>query len=300
MSEPEDPLADVDVQSATAETVDRDAVRAGLAHDRPTITWRAIAVCEVLAAEDLAAIDPFVDDLAPLVASENRATAQRAAGLLFARARDDPSVVIGHVEHVVSLLSVDTGGHRMLAANLLAKAVVCDPASVRPHFGAVVDAVADLEVAVDTEVPEDATIDEPGLTALQRKDMEESQLRVDARNKLVNVLVAVVEDDPRAVAGHADDVAALLAHDDAVVIAHAIDALTEYAKAERSLVEPYVEDLVDQLDHWDEVVRARAIRALGFAAATGAVDALRAVADEDENADVRALAGETADHLEGR
>lgn len=297
MTDAEDPLEDVDVQSATAESVDHDAVRAALAHDQQTVVRRAVAVCEVIAADDLAGLDPFLEDLAWLLVEGNEATAHRAAGLLFAKAKEEPSAFTEYVDDVTALLSYDVGGHRMLGANILAKVVVEDPDAVRPHLDEVVAGLETVDVNVSSEIPEDATIDTPGTTAIQQKDMEESQLRIDARNKLVNVLVAVVEDDPAAAADHAPDIGALVDHDDAVVVAHAIDALAEYAQVDPGLVEPHVEDLVDRLDHWDEVVRARAIRALGFAEAEEAAPALRSVAEDDDEEDVRALAAETAEYL---
>lgn len=298
MNDVEDPLEDVDVQDATLESIDHDAVRAGLSHDEQQIVWRAISVLDVLATEDIADIDPFLDELFDLLAVDNAATTQRAGGLLFARAREDPALFTEHVGDVVELFSFETGGHHNLGANILAKVVLEDASAIAPHLDAVLAATERTDVMVETELPDELVHEAEGMEAYWTKDQEETQLRFDARNKLVNVLVAVVEEEPAAVADAAPDVAALLDHDDDVVVANAIDALAAYAEHDPAIVEPHVDALVACLDNTDEIVRARAIRALGFAGATDAAEELRAVAEDDEDDDVSEMAAETAEFLE--
>lgn len=298
MNDVEDPLEDVDVQNATLESVDHDAVREGLRHDEQQIVWRAISVCDVLAAEDISHIDPFLAELLALLSVDNAATTQRAGGLLFARAKDDPTLFTDHVGAVVDLFSFETGGHRNLGANILAKVVLEEPGAIAPHFDEVVAATEGTDVMVHTELPDELVHEAEGMKAYNTKDREETALRFDARNKLVNVLVAVVEEEPAAVADDVPDVAALLDHDDEVVVSNAIDALAAYAEHDPALVEDHVDALIACLDHEDEQIRARTIRALGFAEATGAVDALRTVAEDDEDEDVSEMAAETADFLE--
>lgn len=298
MNDVEDPLEDVDVQNATLESVDHDAVREGLRHDEQRIVWRAISVLDVLAAEDITEIDPFLEELLDLLAVDNAATTQRAGGLLFARARDDPALLVDHVDAVVGLFSFETGGHRNLGANILAKVALEDPGAIAPHFDQVVAATERTDVIVKTELPEELRNEAEGMEAYHTKDQEETALRFDARNKLVNVLVAVVEEEPAAVADAAPDVAALLDHDDDIVVSNAIDALAAYAEHEPALVEDHIDALISCLDHEDEQIRARTIRALGFAEATEAVEKLRAVAEDDGEDDVSEMAAETADFLE--
>lgn len=293
------PLADVDVESATAADVDVTDVRAAVEHDDPAVQREAVAACSAIAAEDLADVLPYVDAFAPLLAEENAATSLRAGGLLARVAEEYPEAFTDHVDLVLDLLDHDLGGQRMLGADVLAAVVVEDPGAARPYVDRIVAALAAADVDVDSDLSAaEHSMDAVEQQSVQEYESGEGQLRVNARSTLSNVLVAIVEEEPSGVADGVDDVASLLSNDDDVVVASALDALRAYAEYDPSLLAPYTDALVDCLDHGDRVVRTRAVRALGFAEADDAVADLRSVAAEDPEEAVRELAAETADFLE--
>ncbi|MFC7140092.1 HEAT repeat domain-containing protein [Halosimplex aquaticum] len=297
------PLADVDLESLTAADVDDEEVRAALGSDDPVVRQRGTRVCATLAARDADAVRPLADDIVARLADDSLAVARHAGTALVSLSEAHPEAVRGDLDPVVDFAESDLGGVRMVGARVLGNVVVDRPAAVAPYVGRLVAAVADAEgTYVQSDLEEHAeaaqAADDVAAENVARANKEEAQKRVVARAALANVVVAVAEDDPDAVAGLVDEVAALLADPDPNVVGAALDTLNAVAEDDPDAVAPAVDAIADCLDHGDEMLRARAVRTLGFAGATETVDRLREVAETDDDEDVRDLAAETADYLE--
>jgi HEAT repeat protein len=109
--------------------------------------------------------------------------------------------------------------------------------------------------------------------------------------------VAVTEERPESALDAVEAFATLLDDVDPGVAGPAVDALGELAAEDPAAVEPVSERLRACLEHDRSSVRARAIGAVGRLGDSRAVPTLRAIADGDEDEDVREIAAETADFL---
>lgn len=296
------PLAGVDLESLTAADVDEADVRAALESDDPTVRQRGTHVCSTLAARDVDAVRPLAADLLARLDDDSLAVARHAGTALVSLSEAHPGAIRADVEPVVGFAESDLGGVRMVGARILGNLVVDHPDAVAPYVDRLVAAVADSEgTYAQSDLEEHAeaarAADDVAAENVVQANKEEAQKRVVARAALANVVVAVAEDDPDAVAGLVDELAPLLDDPDPNVVGAALDTLSALAEDDPDSVAPAVEAVVDCLDHGDEMLRARAIRTLGFAGATEAIDRLRGVAETDDE-DVRDLAAETADYLE--
>jgi HEAT repeat protein len=226
-----------------------------------------------------------------------------------ALARTDLDAAIDHAEAVVDRLTdeslVDVVVESLAADAIdlsLAGAKLLTPLAIeRPgEFGESADRLLVILAAEDvptpeTTVPETVDGDEARqlLQSVQRETVERRQY---VRRTAANAVVAAVESDPTSVTDIAT-LETLLDDTDPGVVGPALDALGAIAESDPATVSPVLDSIRDCLDHDEHIVRARAVRTLGFLGAQEAVPALRDVAAEDDDETVRELAAETAAFL---
>jgi hypothetical protein len=297
MEESDEPLASIDLEAVDGETVDATALDAALASTDPTVRQRGVRVCTALAATDLDAVAEHTDGLTRLLADDSTAVATTAGTALRPIAERRPAALAEYTDRVVAAIETD-GDVRQTVTAVLSPLVVERPTAVAPHVAQLVAALtADDGEGESSSVPETVTSTPTRRTIRHHEAVTETRDRV-ARQTLANVVVAAAEADPDAVDDDAlDGMTTLLSDDDAVVAGAAAAALGVVAEADPDAVAPAVPALVASLDYDDTTVRVRAIRTLGFVGDETAVSPLRTVAEEDPDADVRALAGETATFL---
>ena len=113
-----------------------------------------------------------------------------------------------------------------------------------------------------------------------------------------SVVCAVAADAPTAFADHVETVADLASADDLTARSAALDVLAALAEESPDLVQPVSDAAVTALDADVNVVRARAVRVLGYLGDEAHVDALERVAETDDDPEVASLAAETASFLD--
>ncbi|MFB6138840.1 MAG: hypothetical protein ABEJ26_00205 [Halosimplex sp.] len=302
----EPPLADVALESLTADDVTEAEVRAALDADDPVVRQRGARACAALAADRVESILGLADDLVARTADESLAVSRHAAIALTELSDAYPGAVADDLGPVVDLAESDLGGVRMVGARILGNVVVEFPEAVAPFVDRLVTAVADSEATLaqsDLQAYVEQAESMGGEAAqaadnIRQETKEEARKRVVARAALSNVVVAVAEHDPDAVAGLVDEMTPLVGDEDPNVAGAFLDVFRALAERDPETVAPAVDAVVDCLDRDSETLRARAIRTLGFAEATVTVDRLRTVAETDDDEDVRDLAAETADYLD--
>lgn len=293
--EPSDPLEAIDPESVTVEDVDESELRAALASSRPLIEQRGIQVCETLAKEDIDAVRPFLDEIGSLLTENNAAITLRAINVLKTVIRDEPTAIEPVLPALISVLDSDLAGVQLNGAVVLGTLVVDRPDLCSPYAHRLIEAIQTTELEPETDFSE--TIDRVTKQSIQEHEREERQRRISARQTLINIVVAIAEEEPQVMVDEVDELVLLL-DGDPNVASGAIDALRAIAEVEPDAVIPVADRLIDCLDHDAEAVRAHTIRVLGHLAYDAAVPNLRTVAETDPNNDIQAIAAETADFLE--
>lgn len=308
------PLDGIAPESVTAEDVDEAAVRTALSSSNPMVRQRGAEVCETLAEEDVDTVRPFLDDVASLACDGNAAIALRAIAVLDAVVGRDPAALEGRLSDLVGAAASDIVDVQLTAATALGELVVERPDLVAPYAQRLIEAVRATEPDREIRDFSDVVGDRVTQRTLQEHEEAERRRRVSGRRTLINVVVAVAEEEPES-AFDADersrsdsetqppdvvaDLVTLLDDVDPSVSGGAIDALGQLATVNPGVVAPVSDRLIDCLDHDATVVRARAVRALGHLGDDAAVSKLRTVAEADPDEDVREIAEETANFLAG-
>ncbi|ESP87120.1 HEAT repeat domain-containing protein [Candidatus Halobonum tyrrellensis] len=296
------PLAGVDTGSVAPGDIEESEVRAALSSSNPLVTQWGLEACETLAEADVDAVRPFLDEVAAFADDSNSALALRAIAVLDAVASAEPAALDGRVSALAGAMGTDIVDVQLTGATALGKLVVPRPDIVAPHVRRLVEGVRETEL--QRELEEFAVVDDDVTRqTLREKEESERRRRVSARRTLVNVVVAVAEAEPESAVGCVDDLVALFDDIDPGVAGGAVDAVGEVAAVDPEAVAPVADRLVDCLDHDRTVVRARAVRALGRLgpayAEAPTVERLRALADADDDENVREVAADTADYLAG-
>ncbi|SDN23145.1 HEAT repeat-containing protein [Halogranum gelatinilyticum] len=291
------PLDGIAPEETTPDDVDDAEIRAALASSSPLVRQRGVEVLGSLAAQDLDAVDPFLDEIATATADDNVAIALRAIGVLDTVAVNDPTRLDGRLDDLVSVLDSELVDVQLTGGRVLATLVVEQPELVSPYVRELVAAIRATELDENPQNFGEVVSDPVTRQTLEQHEQGERDRRLDSRRTLVNVVVAVAETDPDAAVEAVDDLVALLDDVDPTVAGGAVDALGELAASHPDAVAPVVDRLVDCLDHYHTLVRARAIRALGYLGEESTVSALQEVAENDDDEDVRELAADTAEFI---
>lgn len=298
------PLADVDPETATAADLDASAVERALSSDDPLVRQHACDACLAAAVDDPGAMEASVDALVDALDDDSVVVAQKAAAALVPIAESTPDALADASEALLALYSHDVSTASAYGAKLLGTLAVERPATLRDHIDGVLDALEAHSDAGDGRsnvddlaATADGTADDVRAAMAQHDDAELKREQA-SRETVANVVVALAETYPDAVADHLDRIAD--ATDDAptVVAAAYVDAIAAVAEVDPNAASDATAVLLAHLDHDHPMLRGRAIRALGFLGDDATVDHLRRVADTDDDADVRALAAETAAHLD--
>ncbi|MDS0295661.1 HEAT repeat domain-containing protein [Halogeometricum luteum] len=290
------PLDGIEPESVTPEDIDDEEVRAALASDTPSVRQRGVEVCESFAATGVEAVRSLLDDVAPLAGDDNAAVALRAISVLDTVARSDPDALDGATAGLADAADSEIVDVQLTAATALGVLVVKRPDLVAPFVGELVAAIRATE---PDPTPGDFSAVEDPVTRRTLEEHEESerQRRTSGRRTLVNVVVAVCEEEPESALGTVEGLVGLLDDVDPSIVGGAVDALGELAVTDPAAVAPAREELRARLDHPQTFVRARTVRALGRLGDEGAVPELRTLAETDDDEDVREIAAETAAFL---
>ncbi|WP_225333516.1 HEAT repeat domain-containing protein [Halomicrobium urmianum] len=293
----EDPLDEVDTESVTSDDVTEAEVHEALSSASPVTRRRGVEVCESFAESDVDAVRPYLDDLAALVGGDNSGIALRAISVLDTVADAEPAALEGRVASLAAVADDDIVDVQLTAGVALGKVVVERADLVAPFVERLIAGVRETEL--DEGIPEvpDAVDDRATRQTIREHEEQERSRRLSARRTLSNVVVAVTQETPDEAVDAVGDLVTLLDDRDPEVAGCAVDALGELAEPHPEAVAPVSEALLDCLDHDRSSVRARAIRALGRLGDDDAVPTLRAMAEEDDDENVRELAAETADYL---
>lgn len=292
------PLEEVVLDDVRPERIDPADVRAALESPRPLVRQRGARVCASLAETDVERVRPFVDDLGQRLHDENPGVVQATAGTLTEVASADPDAVAGVVTHAAALADADLAGVQLAGAELLAAVATQRPTHCVPVVGTLLDSLDRPMTTADGESVADCIEDRATQRTVRQHEQEERQHEQVARQLLANVVVAVADADPDAVADHVEAVAPLTDHEDLVVRGAALDTLALVAQTTPTAVDPVADDVVACLDAESTVVRARAVKTLGYLGDEQYVEPLRQVAAADPDQDVAALADETATFLQ--
>lgn len=294
------PLADVDPETATVADLSVATVTRALESDDPLVRQHATDVSVQAAVDDPAAMGPFVDVLVDALDDESVVVVQKAAAALVPLAEAVPAEFGTAGDELVALYQHDVSTARAYGAKLLGTLAVERPAVLVDHVDALLDALdaptGDLD-AVSTAV-DSAPVDDEVRAAMSQHDDAELKREQASRETVANAVVAVAETHPEAVATHLGRIADATADAPTIVAAAFVDVIATVAEADPDAARDTKAVLLDHLDHEHPMLRARAVRALGFLGDDDAVDHLRDVAAEDDDEDVRSLATETADFLE--
>lgn len=289
-------LETLDPASVTGDDVSVAAVQDALAVDDPLTRQHACAVCLHLAADSPDDAVQYVDVLLEAFEDESVVVVQRAAAALVTIAEAHPEVFEGAGKIVIDLYDHDISTVRVYAAKLLAQIAVDHPAFLEPTIESLVEALA-AEDSIEP-VSADTSVEEATMDAIRRQDAEEQKRAQLARETAANVVVSIAEHRPASLVPTVEQLTTLLHEDATPVVAAVVDALGVVAEAHPDAVQESIPDLVDLLGHDDAVVRARAVRALGFAGAEDQTEAVRRIAENDPDEDLRELAAETVDWLD--
>lgn len=278
-----------------AELTDAQLRRALTAED-PLVRQDAGDACVDLATESPDAMAEYVDVVAVALADDSVVVAQKAAAALVAIAEARPDAVADVAGALVGLYDRDVSTAKAYGAKLLGTVAVEHAESVAPHVEPLVAALAADDTGtqgVADSLPADAEVH----GQLRQQDKTERKRAQAARETVANVIVAVAEADPDAVAPIVDDVLDAAEGASPLVLGALLDAVGAVAAADPETVSAHVPRLAAHLDADHAFVRGRAITALGHADDASVVPQLRSLAADDPDADVRALAAETADWL---
>lgn len=285
---------------ADPSTVDLDAVASLLEADAGTDRNSALKVFAAVAHAEPDRAAERVDLVADRLGDSHLVAQCTAAMVLAQVAEERPGAVEPAVPPLIELLDEEPPLLRFRAARALAPVAAERPAAFVDYADALVD-VFDEGPTVDRDAPDDE---------VERATLGTNQSRGEAAGKdrkrsrrtreaAANLLVEVASESPDALYDRRSALVTLLSDDDEAVRAAVVETFRHLAEADPDAVEPAVDRLIDLLGDDAEVVRARAVRALGYAEATGAVPALEALAESDDG-EVAATAADTAEWLRDR
>ncbi|QGA83657.1 HEAT repeat domain-containing protein [Halomicrobium sp. LC1Hm] len=281
------------------DSVERVAIRDALDADAAAVRQRGARACEMLAADDIDAVRPLVDDLGQALTDENPGVVQTATSALAEIATTDADAVTDVLDVVATLADADLGGVRLAGAQLLATVATQQPAHCTPIVGALLDALDRPPAHGDGDHSIAGTVsDQITSRTIRQHERDEQQHERVARQILANVTVAVADEAPSAIAAHVEAVADLTTAEDLVVRGAALDVLGSLGRESPSSVEPVGDAVVACLDAEVPTIRARAIRTLGFLDEPRYADVLRDTAASETDDNIAAFAEETAAFLD--
>lgn len=288
------------------DAVDVEAALPNLDVEDPTVRNVTLRALTAVASDDADRVAPYADDLRPHLDDEFLVSQTAATGVFGFLAEEHPDTVVPSVETLVDLLDEEPPLLRFRAARTLSPLLASHTEEFVPHADRLVDVLTDGPT-VEVPDPDDPEIpDEMRDTVEGVLENRENELDKDvARSRGVfefaaNAVVEIAEIEPDELTDRVDDISTKVDAEQPLVRAAVVDTIATLAEDDPAVAAPAVDALRDQLDDEHEYIRAHAVRALGFAEATSAVDDLRALAEADVDDDLRELATDTADWLEAQ
>jgi len=232
--------------------------------------------------------------------------AEGAAALIYLElAPDYPEAVRPAVPRLVGMLDEVPPRKGYRAAQALVPLLESDTESFVPvaaELAAIVEDPPEVEAPMPEELAEMSDAERKQRTetlSSRREEIQQDLSRTYGIQEFAaHALVEVATEEPEALFDHVESVRAGLHADPAAVRAASADTLATLAGADPDVIDPAVEDLLAAVGADTNGVQAYAIRALGQAVATEAVEPLRDVAaDDDVDEDLADLADQTADFL---
>lgn len=285
--------------------VDLDELLGYLETESATQRTTVLRAVTLVAQEDSDRVEERIDELRPSL-EDDVVTPRTAAAYVFDfLAEEHPESVLPSMDQLVDMLDQEPPLLRYRAAGALIPLLAEYPEEFVEYTEELADVLANGP-EVEIPDPDDPEIpDEMREQVVQILDQRGEQFEDDkARSQGVfefaaNALVEVAEREPEAVAPHVEQIQEKADHERPIVRTAVLDTLATVAEHDAEAVGPVVDVLRERLGDDEEYVRAHAVRALGYANATEAVDDLRELADdEDAEDDLRELADDTADWLE--
>jgi len=245
-----------------------ERVRAALDDGYPVAEGAAALICLELAADYPEAVRPAVPRLVGMLDEVPPRKGYRAAQALAPLLEDGAETFVPVADELA--------------------AVVEDPPEVETPGPEELAEMSDAERKQRTET----------LSSRREEIQQDLSRTYGIQEFAAHALVEVATAEPEALFDHVDALRMGLHAEPAAVRAASADTLATLAGADPDAIDAAVEDLVTLVGADTNGVQAYAIRALGQAVVTDAVDPLREVAaDDDIDEDLADLAGQTADFL---
>ncbi|MFC6975243.1 HEAT repeat domain-containing protein [Halomicroarcula sp. GCM10025709] len=270
---------------------------AALEADRALVRRRGARVCAALAADDVDAVRAFVDTLGRLLRDDDPGVVQAAAAALTEVATADPDAATPVLDDATALADSTLGGVQIAGAQLLGAVAKRRPDRCTPVVAALLDRLVRPPDHTESQSVAARVEDSVTQRTIQHYEQEERERERVARQVFANVVVAVAEADPSALAGHVETVAEVATAEDPVVRGAALDILAAVARESPRAVDPVAETVIACLDADERVLRARAVQTLGHLGDERYADALDEIAETDDD-EIAALAAETAAFLD--
>jgi len=245
-----------------------ERVREALDDGYPVAEGTAALICLELAPDYPDAVRPAVPRLVEMLEEVPPRKGYRAAQALVPLLEDDATAFVPVADDLAS--------------------VVEDPPEVDTPMPEELAEMSDEERKQRTET----------LSSRREEIQQDLSRTYGIQEFAAHALVEVANEEPEALFDNVDALRAGLNADPAAVRAASADALATLAGADPDAIDAAVDDLVALVGADTNGVQAYAIRALGQAVATEAVEPLRDLAaDDDADEDLADLAAQTADFL---
>lgn len=293
------PLHLVDTAKSDPDAIDLEEIEALLDDDWEEMRNTGLKVLVGVAVDDSDRVVALVDDVIDCLDESYGIARSHAALVLSLLAEDHADLVEPAIPQLVENLTDETPMYRYRAARAVALLAESKPDSFVEHTDELIELLVDGPTVSKPNPPDD-----PSRRAEfqeQMKQLEPDFARSAATKEVAaNVLVEVAREDPTLCVERLEALLPVLRNDDEVphVRGAVIDVIRYVATADSDASDVAIDALLEHLEDDTTLVRARAIRALGFAEITDAIDSLRTIAESDPDEDVRELAAETADWLE--
>ncbi|PCR92204.1 HEAT repeat domain-containing protein [Natrinema ejinorense] len=285
------------------ENVDLDAVVALFDAERGHVRNVALRCALFVAVDDPDRVAAISERVIERLEDEFPVARSTAAAVLATIANEHPEAVRPGLPALVDTLDQHPPRTGYRAARALGPVLEAEPAGFVPEADALLDVLADpptvwapgpSELAEFPAGKRDSVAD---CLESRRDEIETDRARARGiREFTAHALVEVTARAPEAVADRLEEFVPALSNEPPLARAATIDAIANVARADPAAAEPTIDAVIDRLEDEAEYVRAHAVRALGFAEATDAVEPLRTVAEEADG-EVGELAADTAEWL---
>ncbi|MFC6963133.1 HEAT repeat domain-containing protein [Halocatena marina] len=230
------PLDEIDPESIAPEDIDETEVHTALSSSDPMVRQRGIAVCETLAGDGIDTVRLFLDDVATLAGDSNTVVSLRAISVLDSVAEMDLAALEGRLSDLVGVLDADVVDVQLTGATILGKLVVERSDLLEPYTKQLIEAIHITELDQEIEDVSDVVDDRVTRQTLQEHVMGERSRRMASRRTLINVVVALIEEEPRSAFDAVDSLVTLLDDVDPAVIGGAVNALGELLPSTQMLL----------------------------------------------------------------